>query len=171
MDFPLPEQLTGDHDVEPFDCENASLNIWLKNTALTSASAGNARSYVVVDAGTPRVIAYTCLAAGSVARERAPGKLSRNSPDPIPAIVIGRLAVDRGYQEEGLGGLLLIDALTRAAHAADLVRARAVTVNPIDESAHRFYEHHGFKELSGATDTLFLMMHEFRLSLGIEASK
>lgn len=156
MKFRLPEALGADHDLEGFDCGRESLNAWLIETAPSSEARGNARTYVCVDADGASVIAYHSLAAGSVRRADAKGKLARNSPDPIPVIVLARLAVDQEFQGQGIGSLLLLDAVERAVSAAQGIGARAVIVNPIDEGAAAFYESCGFTR--SKTDETFLYL-------------
>jgi ribosomal protein S18 acetylase RimI-like enzyme len=152
--FRLPEPLGADHDLKRFDCGRESLNAWLTETAPPSEARGNARTYVCVEAGGARVIAYHSLAAGSVRRADAKGKLARNSPDPIPVVVLARLAVDQEFQGQGIGSLLLLDAIERAVSAAQAIGARAMIVNPIDEAAAAFYESCGFTR--SKTDETFL---------------
>jgi GNAT superfamily N-acetyltransferase len=92
------------------------------------------------------VVAYYALSAGSIATLSAPGRIRRNVPDPIPVIVLGRLAVDAKWAGKGLGAGLLKDALMRSLQASELVGARALLCHAIDETAKRFYVHHGFIE-------------------------
>ena len=90
-----PEKLNASHQIESFDSGNRQLNDCLKLRALKNESRGASRTYVVCADGT--VIAYYCLANGAVAQIAATGRVRRNMPDPIPVIVIGRLAVDRHW--------------------------------------------------------------------------
>ena len=96
-----------------------------------------------------RVLAYYSLAAHEVLRENAPGKVSRGSPERIPALLLGRLALDESLHGKGLGGQLLADALARALAAADSAGARLVVVDAIDEAAATFYERYGFTRVPG----------------------
>lgn len=90
------------------------------------------------------MVAYYALAAGSLDRAEAPGPLRRNIPDPIPAIVLGRLAVDRRYGGRGIGAGLLKDALLRSVQVANQVGARVLLVQALDNSAAAFCQRHGF---------------------------
>jgi GNAT superfamily N-acetyltransferase len=92
------------------------------------------------------VVGYYALATGAVARQAATGLVRRNMPEPIPVMVIARLAVDRQHQGKGLGAGLLKDALLRTFHAADIAGIRAVLLHAVSEDAKRFYAHHGFSE-------------------------
>ena len=91
-----------------------------------------------------RVAGYYSLAAGSVGRETAPGRVRRNVPDPVPVVVLGRLAIDQDYQGRGLGRALLRDAILRILQAADIIGVRAILVHALSEEAKRFYEECGF---------------------------
>ena len=126
-----PEHLTPQHDLEAFDSGVAALDDWLKRHALANEQAGGSRTYVVCARG--RVIGYYALATGGVAQAVATGRVRRNMPDPVPVIVLGRLAVDRAYQGRGLGVGLLRDAILRSLQAAELGGIRAILVHAISE--------------------------------------
>lgn len=98
-----PETLTSSHRVESFDCGEAILNEWLRKRALGNQISGASRTFVVTDEAR-RVMGYYALAAGAVTHEAATGAVKRNMPDPIPVLVLGRLAVDREAQGLKLGG-------------------------------------------------------------------
>lgn len=166
MQFIGPEPHIAAHDLVGFDCGRESLNNWLADTASSSEAKGNARTYVCVDVGGDRVIAYHSLAAGSVSRAEANGPLARNSPDPVPVILLARLAVDLEFQGAGLGALLLADAINRALSAADGIGARALVVNPIDAGAASFYESFGFTQSKTDATFLYLLMPVARRTFG-----
>lgn len=102
------------------------------------------------------MVGFYALAAGSVARERAPTAVRRNMPDPIPAVVLGRLAVDKALQSQGLGADLLHDAVLRALRAAQEIGARVILCQALNERAKRFYMRHGFVE--STFDALVVML-------------
>ena len=131
-----PVPLTEKHDVADFDCGEPDLDDWLKHRALKNESRFS-RTYVVCDEN--RVVAYFCIAAASVERAAAPGKVRRNAPDMIPVSVIGRLAVSLAYAGRGLGSDMLSDALRRIAVASQSIGIGAVLVQAKDERAKRFY--------------------------------
>ena len=114
-----PERLTAEHDVSAFDSGPPELDNWLKRRALANEALGTSRTYVVTEGG--RVVAFYALANGAVAHKDVSAKTRRNMPDPIPVMVLARLAVDSAYQKQGLGSALLRDALFRtiAAGATD----------------------------------------------------
>lgn len=149
-----PVPLTASHDLTNFDCGEPALNDWLKHRALKNESRFS-RTYVVCDGNT--VVAFFCIAAGSVERTAAPGKVRRNAPDVIPVSVIGRLAVSRGYAGRGLGADILSDALRRIAIASQSIGIGAVLVQAKDENAKRFYMACAeFTEFPADSRTLFL---------------
>jgi GNAT superfamily N-acetyltransferase len=132
-----PEPLRADHSLAPFDCGVASLDDWLKRRALNNQASGASRSFVICDAGT--VVAYHALAASAVAPNAAPGRFKRNMPDPIPVVVLARLAVARGHHGQGLGRALFRDAAKRVIHAADSIGIRGLLVHAVSEEAKAFY--------------------------------
>ncbi len=155
-DLSEPAPLSESHDLGAFDCGVASLNEWLKNRALKNERTGASRTYVVCC--DERVIGYYCLSTGAVDHDDAPNPLRRNMPDPIPVLVLGRLAIDRRFQNRGFGHALLRDAIVRAAHAAEIVGAVALLVHALSESARRFYHSCGFIDFPTQQMTLCLML-------------
>ena len=102
-----PVPLTAEHDVDAFHSGQAVLDNWLRHRALANQSTGASRTYVVCEA--LRVVAFHALAPGAIAQAAASGKFRRNMPEPIPpepipAVVLARMAVDLEYQGRGLGG-------------------------------------------------------------------
>lgn len=134
--------LSADHDTSQFHCQHESLTLWLQKHALTNNGRRGSRTHVVCDGA--RVIGFYALAAGSVQHEHAPKAVTRNMPKPIPAIVLGRLAVDADYQGQGIGAGLLQDAILRALNAANDIAARVLLCHAIDDDARSFYVSHGF---------------------------
>jgi GNAT superfamily N-acetyltransferase len=150
------------HDVSRFDCGKAPLNDWLRNRAAKSEGL-SARVYVACDRNT--VIGYYCISAGSMAHELADTKTRRNMPDPIPVMVIGRLAVDKEFKGKGIGAGLLQDALQRILNASTTVGARAVLVHAIDPEAVGFYTAQGFRQSPTNELTLWLPVNEIIANL------
>lgn len=151
-----PVSLTEGHRVDAFDCGVAVLDDWLKRRALKNERAGASRTYALCDGD--EVIGYYCLATGAVDHDEAPSALRRNMPDPIPVVVLGRLAVDRRFQSRGLGRALLRDAILRATQVAELAGAVALLVHALSDDARRFYQSCGFVGLPSQPMTLCLMM-------------
>ena len=132
-----PEPLTAEHALTGFDSGVSSLDDWLRQRALQNQASGASRTFVVCDAG--EVVAYYALAASAVAPDAAPGRFRRNMPDPIPVVVLARLAVARDQQGRGLGRALFQDAAKRVIHAADAIGIRGLLVHAISADAKAFY--------------------------------
>lgn len=137
-----PEHLDPSHDLSTFDSGVAALDDWLKRRALANEGTGASRTYVV--SSERKVVGYYALATGAVALRTATGRARRNMPEPIPVMVLARLAVDLGHQGSGLGRALLCDAILRTLQAAAIGGIRAIVVHAISEEARRFYERCGF---------------------------
>jgi GNAT superfamily N-acetyltransferase len=149
-----PEHLTAAHDTSAFECGVANLTEWLKKRALLNEETGASRTYVVCSAS--RVVGYYALASGGVALAKAPGRARRNMPDPLPVMIVGRLAVDQSCQGRNIGRSLLRDAVLRTLQAAEIGGIRAILVHAISEEAQRFYERYGFS--ASPADPMTLMM-------------
>ncbi|MEB3336297.1 MAG: GNAT family N-acetyltransferase [Leptolyngbyaceae bacterium] len=160
-----PEKLRVSHDLEHFDSGNAQLDHWLKHRALKNELEGASRTYVLCQNQT--VIAYYCLANGAIAQTIAIGRVRRNMPDPIPVMILGRLAVDQQWQSRGIGRSLLRDAILRTLNAAEIAGIRAILVQAISEEAKQFYEKHGFA--ASLLDPMILMVKvsDARAALGV----
>ena len=149
-----PELLADHHDIVDFSCGEASLDDWLKRRARANQVSGASRTYVVCSAG--RVVGYYALASGGVAIAKAAGRVRRNMPDPLPVMILGRLAVKRGWQGRNIGRSLLRDAILRTLQAAEIGGIRAILVHVISEDAKRFYERYGFSV--SPVDSMTLMV-------------
>lgn len=132
-----PEPLTAKHILGAFDSGVMSLDDWLRRRALPNQVSGASRTFVVVDTG--QVVAYAALATSAVAPDAAPGRFKRDMPDPIPVVVLGRLAIARSHQGRGLGRALFQDAAHRVIQAADTIGIRGLLVHAISEEARAFY--------------------------------
>jgi GNAT superfamily N-acetyltransferase len=137
-----PRLLEAEDDATSFDCGYPVLNEWLRKRALVNHLSGASRSYVVTIGH--RIVGYYCLSAGAIQHAAAPGNIRRNMPEPIPVIVIGRLAVDVSMQGMGVGGGLLQHALDTTTTLARSAGIRALLVHAKDEAAARFYGKYGF---------------------------
>ncbi len=129
-----------------FDCGEESLNGWLATQARQSMESHDAVTYLLVEdsPGGEAIAGYYCLAAGSVTREETPSPMAKRAPEPIPAIRMGRFAIDRSIQGQGGGAELLREALLSAASGGKLIGARVMLVDAISEEARSFYERFGF---------------------------
>jgi GNAT superfamily N-acetyltransferase len=144
MGISPPAPLTTEHLLAEFDCGAAALNEWLKRQALANETLGASRTFVVCEG--QQVIGYYALATGSVRREEAPGQVRRRMPEPIPVMILGRLAVDRRWQGKLIGQGLLKDAVLRTLNVSKQAGIRAMVVHAISESAKGFYRSQGFVE-------------------------
>jgi GNAT superfamily N-acetyltransferase len=136
MTLNRPEPL-GSHHLTEFHCGEPALDMWLVRRAQTNQSAGASRTYVLTENG--RVAGYYALAAGSVDAGAVPGNFRRNMPDPVPVIVLVRLAVDLSWQGKGVGRALFRDAVLRASAAGEIVGARGLLVHAISDEVRDFY--------------------------------
>ena len=135
-----PEPLSAEHVLRDFDGGVASLDDWLRRRAAQNQTSGASRTFVVCASPDSRqVVAYYALAASAVAPDAAPGRFRRNMPDPIPVVVLGRLAITRDHQGRGLGRALFQDAAKRVIHAAGTIGIRGLLVHAISEDAKAFY--------------------------------
>lgn len=139
-----PEKLSPQHDLAQFDSGEPALNNWLRRRALHNEAAGASRTYVVCIER--RVVGYYALSTGAVAHTHAPGRVRRNMPDPIPVIILGRLAVDKSLHGRAIGDGLLRDAILRSLQAGEIAGVRAILVHAISDAAKRFYIQRGFIE-------------------------
>lgn len=158
-----PEKLSANHDVSQFQCGEPALDQWLRRRALQNEQSGASRTYVVCIG--KRVVGYYALAAGAVAHIASPGRVRRNMPDPVPVMVVGRLAVDQTVQERAIGPALLRDAVLRTVQAADIAGIRAILVHAISERAKRFYEKWGFTPSPVEPMTLMITVAEARKAI------
>lgn len=154
-----PSPLTNDHKTEDFRCSESSLEQWLRDRAQKNEVEGASRTYVVCAEG--HVVGYYCLSAGCVTHEATPGSIKRNMPNPVPVIVLGRLAVHSDCVKHGIGKGLLKDALLRSIAIAKELGARALICHAISEEAKAFYMRYGFVE--SPIDPMTLMLNLSKL--------
>lgn len=139
-----PQPLATAHVLDEFACGETSLDEWLKRRALTNQLSGASRTFVVSDRN-GRVHGYYAMAAGAVSHSMATSSVRRNMPDPVPVMVLARLAVDHRAQGIKLGGALLQDAVHRAVAVSQNAGVRALLVHALHERAKAFYQHYGFQ--------------------------
>jgi GNAT superfamily N-acetyltransferase len=152
-----PQPLAQIHDSSAFDCGEPVLNEWLKRRAFANQVSGASRTFVVVGERN-QVLAYYALAAGAVVHSDAIGSVRRNMPDPIPVMVLGRLAVDRSCQGQQLGSALLKDAFLRTVSVSENIGIRALLVHAINDAAKQFYIRRGFQASPVNPYTLMLRL-------------
>jgi predicted N-acetyltransferase YhbS len=158
-----PALLADHHELSEFSSGEESLDNWLKRRAPTNQAEGASRTYVVCDGN--RVAGYYALSAASIAMALAPGRFRRNMPDPIPVVLLGRLAIDCAWQRQGIGRALFRDAAIRVSRAADTIGVRGIVVQAISEDARNFYLALGFRECRGEPMMLVVTLNDVRAAL------
>lgn len=158
-----PEPLAAHHRTSPFQCGVASLDDWLKRRALANQASGASRTFVLCENGD--VIGYYALASGGIDVGAAPGRFRRNMPDPIPIVLLARLAIARERHGQGLGRALFRDAALRIDQAADTIGIRGVLVHAISEEARAFYAALGFEPSPMEPMTLMVTLADIRAAL------
>lgn len=158
-----PEPINEQHTIHTFNSGEEQLDIWLKTKAIKNQKSNASRTYVACD--DERVVAYYVLASSSVDAGFAPGRFKRNMPNPIPVVVLGRLAIDLAYQNMGIGRALVRDAGFRVIHAAETIGIRGLLVQAISIKAKEFYEHLGFESSLIDPMTLMITLDDLRAAI------
>lgn len=162
-----PRPIEATDNTSSFDSGEESLDRYLSDRALTNHIADLGRCYVCVDGDTEKVLGYYTLSAVAVAVVHAdlPGKVRRNAPNPVPAVLMGRLAIDSAAQGSGLGKLLVRDAILSTLAAADRIGVRILLVHALHGQATTFYEKLGFTRSPSDPLHLYLLLADARKSL------
>jgi len=150
-----PQPLLPVHRCDGFDSAEPELDAWLVRRAYANQRSGASRTFVVVDAQ-QTVVGYYALAAGAVSHHIASASVRRNMPDPVPVMVLARLAVDQRAQGHKLGASLLQDAVMRCVLVAQHTGIRALLVHALHDRAKQFYQHYGFQ--ASPVDLLTLLL-------------
>lgn len=156
--YDKPVKLTASHVLSEFSCGDDILDRWLINNALKNQNSGASTTYVVCIRGTMTVVGYFCLSAASIVRSEASSNIARNQPDPIPSMLLGRLAVSEQRKKNGMGRNLFVEAYQISLAAASLVGIRALLVHAINEDAKAFWTRLGFRESPTNPFTLMLKL-------------
>jgi GNAT superfamily N-acetyltransferase len=155
------ESLRGEHDRAGFSCGNASLDRYLKEQARQDLRRACATTFVLTPRqGSPTILGYYTLSSYGIDVGELPADVAKKLPryPLIPATLLGRLAVDRRYQRQGIGEILLMDALYRALVQSAEIASAAVVVDAIGAVDAKFYEHFGFVAFPSIAGRLFLPM-------------
>lgn len=163
LDLTPPSPITADHQLINFDSGELALNDWLEKRALKNQASGASRCFVVCSGA--EVIGYYSLSAGAISQEGAPKAMRRNMPAPLPILLLGRLAVDKRYHNQGIGQALLRDAMLRAVNVAGEAGVFAMLVHTLTDSAKQFYLSRGFIESPLQPMTLFMTIATIRAIL------
>ncbi|MCQ8104434.1 GNAT family N-acetyltransferase [Methylomonas sp. SURF-2] len=158
-----PEPVAATHQLTNFDCGEPSLNDWLKKRALKNHASGASRCFVVC--ADSQVVGYYCLSTGAISHELAPKGMRRNMPNPLPILVLGRLAVDQRYHNQGLGQALLRDAMLRSVNVSGDAGVFALLVHALSEPAKQFYLSRGFVNSPLQPMTLLMTLETIRVIL------
>lgn len=160
-----PRPLRPSDDTAGFLCGEESLDRYLRDRALANHVRDLARCYVTTDADTDAILGYYTLSAISVTRQQLARSLRHGTPDAIPAVLLGRLAVDERAQGCGLGRFLVRDAVLSTLAAADRIGVRILLVHALNERVAGFYDGLGFA--TSPTDPLhrYLLLADARKSL------
>lgn len=161
LSSPIP--LSEEFELSGFDCGETSLNEWLKRNAIKNQISGASRCFVICNE--KKVIGYYCLSAGAISRESAPKEMRRNTPDTLPVLLLGRLAIDKNHHDKGLGSALLRDAMIRATRVGRDAGISAILVHALSENAKKFYKSRGFIESPLRSMTLMMTLETIRTIL------
>lgn len=157
-----PVLLGTNHIVEDFDCGTTALNEWLQTKALHNQRERSSRTWVVLDGR--RVVAFYASSTAVLMRSHATKRAARNQPDPLPAVLLGRLAVDTKYQGRGFAAALLKHFVLKSLEVAELTGVRLLLVHAKNDAARRFYLRHGFEPSPADDLTLMLLVKDVRPS-------
>lgn len=152
-----PEPLDARHDRAQFDCGNEALDEWLKRFAGQSRRRDTAATWVIGDHHNV-VAAYACLSMTGIDLAAAPPALAKQSPDPVPALLCGRLAVDRRYGGLGVGTALIGHILATAVEMNRAAALKAVVVTAVDGAARAWWARFGFEPFDTTPDCLDLYL-------------
>lgn len=155
-----PEPIHADHHLAAFSSGEPSLDDWLKRRALKNHQVGASRCFVLCEEH--KVVGYYSLSAGAIGHELSPKPMRRNMPDPLPVLLLGRLAVDQHYQKLGVGRWLLRDAMLRAVNVAHNAGVSAILVHALSDQAKQFYLSQGLVPSPLQEMTLMMTMETIR---------
>lgn len=161
-----PELLEKRHSTSDFCCGKESLDFFLKRFALKNQAGGSARTYVTHIEG--NVIGYYSLCPSGLARKLALTEIltAQGNLDPIPGILLARLAVDKSQHGKGLGKALLKDAILRSLNGIETIGGRIIFVHAIDDDARIFYEHFGFESSPVDDKVLMMLVQDAKATIG-----
>ena len=157
------EPLNKSHDRERFDCGAAALNLFLRATARQHIQKGISRTFVLSDRDCPQnIIGFFTLTLCEVRSEKLPSSLAKKYPPQIPGVKLARLAVDLQWQRQGIGEILMVEAMQRALLVADTAGGIGLFVDAKDESAQSYYARYGFIALEDNPLEMFLPLSLLR---------
>lgn len=154
--------LNTSHQRRHFDCGETSLNCYLQQYARQNVKHRINKVFVATDANAEQtIIGYYTLSAGSIRVQDLPSEHRRRLPNyPVPVALLGRLAVDKNYHGQRLGGILLADAVQRVEQASAVLAVYAVVVDALSPTVAKFYQQFGFIAFPEQPLKLFLPLGE-----------
>jgi GNAT superfamily N-acetyltransferase len=160
--------LTEIDDRSRFDCGRESLNAWFRRHAWANQTTGVSRVNIITDVATGQIAGYVTLSAAQIERSLLPRPQQRNQPDPVPATLLGQLAVNEAFQGQGHAASLLLFALRTALVASETVGSLGVITHPLDDGVRGFYTRWGFQDLPfDPRRAMFVRMADPRASFAI----
>jgi GNAT superfamily N-acetyltransferase len=151
------------HDRSAFSCGAPELDRYIRDHATQDTKRDVARVFVATESGSSTVVGYYSLSATSFQKASLPAEQAKRLPHyPVPAVLLGRLAVDERRKGQGLGAYLLMDAFSRIHQASQILAVQALVVDARDDDAASFYERYGFRPFLENSRRLFLPMATIR---------
>ncbi|MEJ7935730.1 GNAT family N-acetyltransferase [Sphingobium sp. AN558] len=163
MSLSAPAPLADHHILDGFDSGVPSLDEWLRRRARANQASGASRTFVICEGDD--VEGYYALSSGSISTKMASGRMRRNMPEPIPIVVLGRLAIGKAYQGKGIGRALVCDAAKRVIVAGDEIGLRGIVVHAINEEAKAFDLALGFLQSPTSDMTLMIPIDDLKAAL------
>ena len=142
-----PRPLLESDDRDRFDSGRASMNAWFRRHAWFNQANNLSRVTVITDSANGRIVGYVSLSASQIERAYLPKPQQRSRPDPVPALLLGQLAVDKDYQGQGHAADLMQYALKAALHISKVIGCMEVVTHPLDDKAREFYRQFDFEDL------------------------
>lgn len=158
--YSIPRPIVSQDDLDSFECGEADLNEYLRKRAIANHRGGAGTCYITEKDG--RVVGYFVITMGSVQRVDATHRVGNFMPDPVPVVLLARLAVDQKEQGHRLGAQLLRAAIVKSVEVSELIGARAILVHALHDRARTFYQHFGFEASPTDPLHLFLLMKDAR---------
>ncbi len=157
------EPLNKSHNREQFDCGVDVLNQFIRQTARQHIQKGISRTFVLVDLDRPQsIIGFFTLTICEIRIEKLPESIAKKYPSQVPGVKLARLAVDLQSQRQGIGEILMVEAMQRAILVADTAGGIGLFVDAKDEAAQRYYTRYGFITLADCQLEMFLPLSLLR---------
>lgn len=160
------ELLAKFHHREQFDCGRAPLNQFLRQTTQQHIRKGISRTFVLIDSALPQeIIGFVTLTLCEVRIEKFPPSIAKKYPAKVPGVKLARLAVDKKWQGQGIGELLLVSAMERALLVANTAGGIGLFVDAKDVAAQTYYARYGFVSLEDCPLLMFLPLSQVTIVL------